>query len=70
MLPRTNLSGTNVSRTQLLRPYPHFTSIQMQENNGYSWYHLMQTRVEKRMSRDYTVNVSWTWSKLMDATVI
>jgi hypothetical protein len=68
LLPRTNLSGTNVARSQLLRPYPHFTSISMQDNNGFSWYHSMQTRVEKRLSHDYTVNLSWTWSKFMDAT--
>jgi hypothetical protein len=68
LLPRTNLSGANVARSQLLRPFPHFTSILMWDNNGYSWYHSMQTRVEKRFSRDYTVNLSWTWSKFMEAT--
>jgi hypothetical protein len=68
LLPRTNLSGTTVARSQLLRPFPHFTSITMQDNNGYSWYHSMQTRVEKRLAHGYTVNMSWTWSKFMDAT--
>lgn len=68
LLPRTNLSGANVSRGQLLKPFPQFNSISMQDNNGYSWYHSMQTRVEKRMSRDVSVNLSWTWSKFMEAT--
>jgi hypothetical protein len=68
MLPRTGLSGATVARSQLLRPYPQFTRIQMQDNNGYSWYHSMQTRLEKRLSRSYTVNASWTWSKFMEAT--
>jgi Carboxypeptidase regulatory-like domain/TonB dependent receptor len=67
-LPRTNLASATVPRSQLLRPFPHFTSITMQDNNGYSWYHSMQARVEKRLSRDYTVNLSWTWSKFMEAT--
>lgn len=68
LLPRTSLSNATVARSQLLRPYPHFTSITMQDNNGYSWYHSMQTRVEKRMSHDISANVSWTWSKFMEAT--
>lgn len=67
MLPGTNLSGVNVARSQLLRPYPHFGNISMQDNNGYSWYHSMQTRIEKRMSRTFSANVSWTWSKSMEA---
>ncbi len=68
LLPRTNLSGVNVARSQLLRPYPHFTSIAFNNNQGYSWYHSMQTRFEKRLSNDFTVNVSWTWAKFMEAT--
>ncbi len=68
MLPRTLLSGANVSRSQLLRPFPHFGSISMQDNNGFTWYHSMQTRVEKRMSHGVSVNLSWTWSKFMQAT--
>jgi hypothetical protein len=34
---------------------------------GYSWYHSLQTRFEKRFSTSYTVNVSWTWAKFMEA---
>ncbi len=68
LLPRTNLSGANVARSQLLRPYPQFTSIAFNNNQGYSWYHSMQTRFEKRLSHDFTVNLSWTWSKFMEAT--
>ena len=36
-------------------------------NQGYSWYHSMQTRFEKRFSAGFTRSVSWTWSKLMEA---
>ncbi|HUS08103.1 MAG TPA: carboxypeptidase regulatory-like domain-containing protein [Bryobacteraceae bacterium] len=68
LLPRTSLSGSNVSRSQLLRPYPEFTSITRDTNEGYSRYHSLQTRLEKRMSAGYTVNVSWTWSKFLEAT--
>jgi hypothetical protein len=68
LLPGTGLSGTNTTRGQLLRPYPHFTGIAGDTQQGYSWYHSMQTRFEKRFSMGYTANVTWTWSKFMEAT--
>ncbi len=68
LLPGTGLAGTTVGRSQLLRPYPQFTGVSYTTNEGYSWYHSLQTRFEKRMAAGYTVSVSWTWSKLMEAT--
>ncbi|MCC6265141.1 MAG: TonB-dependent receptor [Bryobacterales bacterium] len=68
LLPGTGLSGINTTRAQLLRPYPQFTGISFDDQQGYSWYHSIQTRLEKRFSQGYTVNVSWTWSKFMEAT--
>jgi TonB dependent receptor len=68
LLPKTSLSGSNVSRSQLLRPYPQFTGVTGDTNEGYSRYHSLQTRFEKRMSAGYTVNLAWTWSKFLEAT--
>jgi hypothetical protein len=68
LLPGTGLSGLNVSRSRLLRPHPQFSSIAFNNNQGYSWYHALQTRFEKRFAAGYTVNVALTWSKLMEAT--
>lgn len=68
MLPGTALAGRTTTRGQLLRPYPHFTGVSSMVNQGYSWYHSLQTRFEKRFIQGYTVSVSWTWSKLMEAT--
>jgi hypothetical protein len=68
LLPRTNLAGTTVALSQLLRPYPQFTGITANQNQGSSWYHSLQTRFEKRLSAGYTVSGSWTWSKFMQAT--
>lgn len=67
-LPRTSLSGSTVSRSQLLRPYPQFTGITRDTNEGYSRYASLQTRFEKRMSAGVTVNLAWTWAKLLEAT--
>jgi hypothetical protein len=68
LLPGTGLSGTTFQRQQLLRPHPHFTGVSNDTNQGYSWYHSMQTRFEKRFSSGLTSTWSYTWSKLMQAT--
>jgi len=67
MLPGTSLAGANVARSQLLRPYPQFTSVLADTNQAYSWYHSLQVRYDKRFSSDLSTSVSYTWSKLMEA---
>jgi hypothetical protein len=57
----------NISRANLLRPYPQFGNISYNEPSGYSWYHAMQNRLEKRFSRGWTFQLSYTWSKTMEA---
>lgn len=60
--------GTNVQRQVLLRPYPHFGDLWTITNEGYSWYHGLQLEVEKRFSRGYTIQASYTFAKFMEAT--
>jgi hypothetical protein len=66
--------GTNpiyvsvISRADLLKPYPHFGSILVAEPIGYSWYHALQTRIERRMASGFTFQLGYTFSKLMEAT--
>ncbi|HUQ90521.1 MAG TPA: TonB-dependent receptor [Bryobacteraceae bacterium] len=67
LLPGTSLSGTTVPRAQLLTPYPQFASIGVTQNQGYSWYHSLQTRIERRFASGYTFQASYTYSKLMEA---
>jgi hypothetical protein len=67
LLPRTGLASTTVSRSQLLRPYPHFTGVGLNQNLGYSWYHSLQVRFERRFSAGLTATLSYTWSKTMEA---
>jgi len=66
----TNLQGANTTRAQLLRPYPHFTAVTAATNEGYSWYHSMQVRFDKRFSGGFTVQGSYAWSKFMEATTL
>jgi hypothetical protein len=71
LLPRTNLAATTVARSQLLRPYPQFSSstigITAITNPGFSWYHGFQLRAEKRFSGGLSAGYSFTWSKFMQA---
>ena len=65
LLPGTGLNGGNVARSQLLRPYPHFTSVQAIETVGTSDYHSVQGRLERRMANGFTVQVAYAWSRSM-----
>jgi hypothetical protein len=60
--------GTTITRGELLRPFPHFGNIIVDENAGYSWYHSLQIRSEKRFSQGVTFQLAYTFSKLMQAT--
>jgi hypothetical protein len=68
LLPGTGLNGANVARSQLLRPYPQFTSVQTTETNGRSDYHALQARVERRMANGFTVQMAYSWSRTMIET--
>ncbi len=63
----TGLAAVRVGRSQLLRPYPHFTDITVRLPAGYSYFHSLQVSVDKRMSRGLNFQASWTWSKFMEA---
>jgi hypothetical protein len=67
-LPGTNLTGTNVARSQLLRPYPHFTSLTSSDPIGASWYHSLQTTFERRFRQGFTFQFNYTFSKMIEAT--
>ncbi|MGI8785293.1 MAG: TonB-dependent receptor [Acidobacteriota bacterium] len=66
LVPGTGLDGSTVQRQQLLRPFPQFTSIGGQTNDGKSIYHSGQLRVERRFAKGYTILTSYTWSKFLE----
>ena len=61
-------TSSTITRAGLLQQYPHFSNVQYEDPAGYSWYHSLQSRMEKRFSRGYTLQISYTWSKAMEAT--
>jgi hypothetical protein len=68
LLPGTTLNGTTIPRSQLLLPFPQFSGISMPDSQGYTWYHALQVRFERRFGRGFTVQGAYSFSKLMEAT--
>jgi hypothetical protein len=60
-------TGANRSRSALLRPYPQFGEVNTTTNQGYSWYHSLQAQFERRFSKGFTIQGSYTFSKFMEA---
>jgi hypothetical protein len=56
------------SRFPVAAPYPQFTGITATKISGFSWYHALQMRFEKRLSSGLSAQYSFTWSKFMQAT--
>jgi hypothetical protein len=67
-LAGTDLAAQTVARSQLLRPFPHFSGVSVDQSIGSSWYHSLQLQGERRFRRGFTTQVSYTWSKFMEAT--
>lgn len=61
------LSAAKVSRAQLLKPFPQFTSVlPLFLPGGQTKYDALQVRYDKRFSRSFQVNASYVFSKTYD----
>ncbi len=61
------LNQSQVSRAQLLRPYPQFTDIiPLYHGGAISNYNSMQVTVSKRLSHGLQFDSSYTWAKNLD----
>jgi hypothetical protein len=63
----TPLANPTVSVSQLLQRYPQFTGVSSTDGSGFSWYHALSVRAEKRFSHGLTMQLNYTWSKFMEA---
>lgn len=68
IIPTTSSLGQRtVVRGQLLRPYPHLTSlVQVWGSLAHSSYHSLQAKFRKRYSNGLQFLAAYTWSKLLD----
>ncbi len=61
------LTTPTVTRGQLLRPYPQFTSVvPLFESGANSSFNSLQTQFRKRFSHGLQFEGSYTWSKVLD----
>lgn len=61
-------TAAQMTRANLLRPFPQFTGVTMDTSDGYSWYHSLQVRAGRRWSRGITLNAGYAFTKMMEAT--
>lgn len=61
-----SLTGRTTTRGQLLKPYPHFTSINRRNSNiGSAGFNSLQVKASKRLSHGVTLLASYTNGKLI-----
>ena len=67
-IPRSSsLGDPTITRGQLLRPFPRFTTVSLYRNNvGNTNYNSLQAKLEQRLSRGLAYLVSYTRSRLID----
>ncbi|HEX8889842.1 MAG TPA: hypothetical protein VF779_11855, partial [Pyrinomonadaceae bacterium] len=68
LLPGTSFNNATIARSQLLRPFPEFGDILTTNNDGKSWYHSGQFSIQKRFTKDFGIQASYTRSKWLQAT--
>ena len=67
-IPRaSSLGDPTITRAQLLKPFPEYTTVSLYRNNvGTSFYQGVTARLERRLSSGLSYTASYTRSTLMD----
>ncbi len=61
-------SSKTIATSQLLKPYPEFTSVSAYVTSGMSIYHSFQASLNRRFASGASFTSAFTWSKSLDAT--
>jgi hypothetical protein len=65
--PSSSLSTPTIARAQLLKPYPHYTTVSLYRNNvGTTLYRGVSASLEQRVSGGLSYLIAYTRSKLED----
>jgi hypothetical protein len=59
-------TGTTIDLMQLVRPFPQFGDIWIQEYNGTNRYNALQLQGQRRFSRSFSLTTSYTYSRLKE----
>lgn len=63
----SSLTGSSISGSQLVKPFPQFTGVTAKDPSGFSSYNALQLSLQKRFSHGYNMSVSYSRSKALDA---
>ena len=66
LLPGSTINGATVARNQLLRPFPQFGTISVEEYSGSDRYHAATVQIEKRFRDVNSLTAEYTRSSLRD----
>jgi hypothetical protein len=66
LLPGSTINGATVQRQQLLRPFPEFGDVFIEEYEGSDQYHAGTLRMEKRFAKGNSLVATYTLSRLRD----
>jgi hypothetical protein len=64
-----NMNGATVTMAQLLTQYTQFNGVEAVTTGGTSMFHSLQSRLERRFYRGFTVSGNFTWQREMDRTI-
>jgi hypothetical protein len=67
LLPGSTINGATVQRQQLLRPFPEFGTISVEEYTGSDSYHAATVQVDKRFRGSNSFTAQYTFSRLRDS---
>jgi len=66
LLGITGLSGATIARSQILLPFPQFTAVNSERDDGSTRYQGIEIRASHRFQSGYTLNASYSHSSLRE----